>query len=253
MRDPEDLLKLCDDILAASRADQTEVVASATDSGLTRYANNIIHQNVYESDCQVTLRCVIGKRIGITSTNRMDGESLKAAVERACRMAEMSAENPEFVSLPEPTGWAIPEVKSWAPATVNCGPESRAQVVGEVLALAKSDGLSAFGAFTTGATTLAVRNSLGVSAAGTFSQAHLRTLVHGTDSSGFVERFSVDADQLDGQDVAATAIAKCKGSANPREVPPGDYTVILEQNAVADLLQYVAFFTFNALALQEGR
>jgi PmbA protein len=253
MRDPQELLKLCDDAIAASRADQTEVVASANDSGLTRYANNIIHQNVYESDCQVTLRCIVGKRIGITSTNRVDSESLKAAVERACRMAELSEENREFVSLPEPTGEAIPEVRSWTAATVNCGPESRAKVVGEVLASAKAEGLSAFGAFTTGATTVAVCNSLGVRAAGTFSEAHLRTLVQGSDSSGFVERFSVDVDELDGREVAATAIAKCRGSENPREVPPGEYTVLLEENAVADLLQYVAFFTFNSLTYQEGR
>ena len=253
MRDPQELLRLCDDAIAASRADQTEVVAYATDSGLTRYANNIIHQNVHESDCQITLRCVLGKRIGITSTNRVDAESLKAAVERACRIAEISEENRDFISLPEPTGEKIPEAKSSASATVDCGPEGRAKVVREVLGLTKAESLTAFGAFTTGATTLAVKNSLGISAAGTFTQAHLRTLVTGGDSSGFVERFSVDADELDGQDVAATAIAKCQGSASPREVPPGDYTVILEENAVADLLQYVAFYTFNSLAFQEGR
>ena len=50
---------------------------------LTRFANNIIHQNVAERDAEVTLRYFIGKQIGTASTNRLDQAGLDELVERA--------------------------------------------------------------------------------------------------------------------------------------------------------------------------
>jgi predicted Zn-dependent protease len=253
MRDPDELLKLCGTVIAESRADQTEVFATETDHSLTRYANNIIHQNVAESDCQATIRCVIGKRIGVASTNRVAPDELKAAAERACKMAELSAENADFVSLPGPEYGSPAAGPPPVEATLRCGPEERAKAVGEVIGVAKAEGCNAAGAYTIDRTAMAVRNSLGICAAGAFADAHLRTLMQGGDSSGFVDVYSPDAAEISGEQAARVAADKCRQSAHPREVPPGDYTVILEELAVAELLEYLGFYTFNALAFQEGR
>ena len=85
-----------------SGADQTEVVFLGEDSGLTRFANSYIHQNVAESNVELRVRTVFGKRIGVSSTNNLAEEAVRRAVDEASRIARLQPENPDFVSLPGP-------------------------------------------------------------------------------------------------------------------------------------------------------
>ncbi|MDO9068436.1 MAG: DNA gyrase modulator, partial [Deltaproteobacteria bacterium] len=88
--------------LSASRADQLEAVIMAEDSRLTRFANSYIHQNVSESNVLLSIRAVIGKKIGVASTNILTPEAIKRTVSQACQIASIQKENPDFVSLPAP-------------------------------------------------------------------------------------------------------------------------------------------------------
>ena len=45
---------------------------------MTRFANNYIHQNVAETNTQVSVRAVVGKKIGVASTNDLSDEALAA-------------------------------------------------------------------------------------------------------------------------------------------------------------------------------
>ena len=49
------------------------------------------------------------------------------------------------------------------------------------------------------------------------------------------------------------AVDKALRSRDPGAIEPGDYDVVLEEYAVAEMLDYLAFIGFGALALQEGR
>ncbi|MBV9616043.1 MAG: hypothetical protein JO031_11360, partial [Ktedonobacteraceae bacterium] len=70
-------------VLSYSQAEQTEVLYQGTESALTRFANNHIHQNVAERDAELHVRAVIDKKIGVASTNRLDDESLRRVTEQA--------------------------------------------------------------------------------------------------------------------------------------------------------------------------
>ncbi|MET8064454.1 metallopeptidase TldD-related protein, partial [Micromonospora sp. NPDC005313] len=50
---------------------------------------------------------------------------------------------------------------------------------------------------------------------------------------------------LDGTALGASAAAKARAAADPVELPPGHYEVVLEPAAVADLLQNLAWYGFN--------
>ena len=52
-------------VLASSKADQTELLLTGHDSSLTRFANNVIHQNVAETNAQIRVRVAFGKRVGV--------------------------------------------------------------------------------------------------------------------------------------------------------------------------------------------
>jgi predicted Zn-dependent protease len=58
---------------------------------------------------------------------------------------------------------------------------------------------------------------------------------------------------LDGAALGARAAAKARAGAQPVELPPGRYEVVLEPDAVADILQNLAYYGFNGKSYAEHR
>jgi len=243
--------RLLEKVLALSKADQTEVIFWSTDSALTRFANNIIHQNVTERQAAVTLRAVLGKRIGVASGNDITEAGLRRVVERAELIARYQVENPDFVSLPEP--FPVRSVAAVVPATLAFGPERRADVVGVLCRRAREKGLVASGALQVAVTEVAVANSLGVFAYHPQAMADINTVVMADSSSGYADFFGLDASQIDAEALAREAVDKALRSQNPVGLEPGEYPVILEEYAVNDILDFLGYLGFSATAVQEGR
>ena len=74
----------------------------------------------------------------------------------------------------------------------------------------------------------------------------------GGDSSGWAKASACDAAALDVPALAARSALKARASAQPRELAPGRYTVILEPAAVLDLIGQM-FGDFSATAIEDGR
>jgi PmbA protein len=246
-----EITRIAQTVLAASRADQTEVAVSATHSSLTRFANNYIHQNVEQTDVGVTIRAVIGQKIGIASSNEIDEEALRRLAAKAFDLAQHQRENEDFRSLPRPR--PVAGAAAFADATARCGPEERASVVAQICDAASRAGLTAAGAFQTAATEHAVANSLGVFARHRETQADINTVVMSETSSGYAARVSKDAGDIDGDAVAREAVDRALRGVDPRTVEPGVYEVILEPYAVADLLDFFSYLSFGALPYTEKR
>src|SRR5579871_6356411 len=102
MLEENDVQALLQKILGFSNATQTEVLFSGIDRSLTRFANNYIHQHVAETNQSVSVRAVLGTRIGVASTNKLEDESLREVVKRAIAIASVQPENPDFKSPPGP-------------------------------------------------------------------------------------------------------------------------------------------------------
>jgi predicted Zn-dependent protease len=250
MRGESELRRIAAATLAASDADQAEVLLYGVNAALTRFANNQIHQNVDEDDLIVQVRAVVGGRAGVASTNDTSQAGLEAVAARAAAFARLQPEG-EAVSLPSPR--PIARIDAFNPATAACGPEQRAHVVREICEAAKSAGLTAAGAFRIGVSELAVANTLGVWGYHRDATADINTVVFGADSSGHAERLSLDAGEIDGATIAAEAIEACRRGANPRAVEPGSYDVVLMPYAVADTLDFFASLSFGARAVEEKR
>ncbi len=248
--EPE-LKKIADRILSMSAADQTEVLLFANHSALTRFANSYIHQNVEQTNVEVSVRAVIGKKIGVAATNVLSDESLKGVAERAAMLARHQKENQDFQSLPQPA--PLPQVDAYVERTARCGPEERAAVVAQVCDAASRAGVTAAGAFRTSVGEAAVANSLGVFAYHLDTGADITTTMMSDSSSGHAERVAMDVGDIDGEGAAAEAIDKCLRSANPVSLEPGEYEVVLEEYAVTDILDFLAYLGFGAQAFQEKR
>jgi PmbA protein len=246
----EDALRLA----AAEGASQAEALVTAEDAALTRFANSEIHQNVAETNVQLNLRFVIGRRVGVASTGRLDPEGLRAVAEAAGRIARNVEENDGFASLPSP-GEPIPDLPAaYAVATAEATPELRAEGARAVIAAADAAGVTAYGSFATTTEAIAVANSLGIRAAGERTTSQLITVSMGPDGgSGYAESAAVDATTIDAGALGREAAEKARATANAVAVEPGDYPVVLEEYAVVDLLDMLGYLGFSALAVQEGR
>jgi predicted Zn-dependent protease len=251
MLGPDKVKEITNQILTMSKADQTEVIFTGTDSALTRFANSYIHQNVAESNTEVRVRVVYGKRIGVASGNDLTPEALKRTVDTARAIAMRQRESPDFKSLPAPQ--PIQNAEVFIERTAKFSPEQRAQIVGVLCKKAKAQNIVAAGAFSTNAFELAVANSLGVFAYHPYTVAEINTVMTADTGTGYAMFTNQDAGKVNAEAIADEAIGKAMRARYPETVEPGEYTVLLEEYAVNDLLDFLADLSFSALAVQEER
>ena len=120
MIEEKEARKLCEAVLERCTGAQAEVLLTVTDSALTRFANNIIHQNVAERDVELTLRYMLGKHIGTVTTNRSDDAALDELVANARLYAQASPEDPAYPGLPGPATYT--KVNAFDQPTETCSP-----------------------------------------------------------------------------------------------------------------------------------
>jgi PmbA protein len=251
MIEKEKVLDILEKGLKFSDAEQTELLLLEDDFYLTRFAENIIHQNVGKYDHTTFARTVLGKKIGLSSTNVLTEESIKKLIRDAKEIAQNQDEDPDFVSLP--TSAPASEVIGFYKDTYGFSPEDRAETVEKIVKSCKRENLFAAGAFEISTQAIAVVNSLGIRQYFKGTSAQLSLTVSQNSYSGWAQGLSRDVKKIDVDDLAQTAINRTLLSSNPIELPPGEYTVILEEAAVASLLLFLAFLGFGAKGFTEGR
>jgi len=90
-----------DRIRKFSSADENEVLFSGGKFALTRFANNIIHQNVAEENYNVSVRTVFAGRTARAATNKFDDESLRRVVEASEKLAKVQHPDPDLLPMPD--------------------------------------------------------------------------------------------------------------------------------------------------------
>lgn len=244
--------QITDHVFNLSSADQVEIVVMAYSSGLTRFAENRVHQNIARENIDISVRVVLEKKIGVARTNKSDDKSLKEVVEQAENIAKNQEPDRYFVTLPKPR--KVSSVDAFREATALFTPLHRVKIVGQIIKQIEKENLRAFGALETGAAEYAVANSLGVFLYHPMTTAEISVVAKDKqENSGFATQLSLDVDNLDMNKVTQTAIKKTILSKNPVEISPGRYTVVLEEQPVNEILNYMAYLAFGARAFHEKR
>ncbi len=238
--------------LGFATADETRVTIASGVRGNTRFAVNQISTAGDNYDVTITVRSVFGKRAAASTTNRVDDDALRAVVQTAERLARLAPEDPE--SVPELGPQQYEEARGYIDATANLDPPGRVTAVRRVTDPARAGGLSATGYIESNAGSFAVATSRGLFAYGRQTAASMTTTVRTPDGtgSGWAGAASNDFTKIDAAALGARAIDKARRSVNPVAVEPGNYTVILEPTAVANLVQLIAF-ALGARNADEGR
>ncbi len=247
---PAELRRIAERVFKLSEADETEVEISATTDALTRFANNTIHQNVAEQVIQISVRAVVDGRTARSSTNKRDDDSLRRAAECASSLARCQPPAPDL--LPLLGKLKIPIVKRFHEATASATPQDRARAVTRVVRLAAQNKQTAAGIFSTGAVESVLANSRGYFAHYEQTRAEFSITILEENSSGWAKANAPDVRDIDPDALAARASQKAAASREPRELPAGRYTTILEPAAVLDLVGFL-FYDFAGTAVQDQR
>ena len=237
--------------LGFSTAEEADCYLSVQEQGLTRFANNAIHQNVSHSDAQLHIRATVGKRLGRAVTNDLSDEGLAKAVEQARQNAALMPEDPDFPGLPAPA--EVPSVNAYDEPTACYGPEERAEVVAMVCREAHASSLTASGAYRTGAQETAVASTKGIHAYHASTSAGLIITAMSDTSSGWAKGGSWRVSDIDAGALAVEAIDKALRGRNPQTIEPGNFTVVLDHYAVDDILAALSLYGMSAQAVQERR
>lgn len=238
-------------IFGFSNADETEVILSATDGAITRFSNNVITQNVAQKNSVVTIRAITGKRAGRATTNKFDDDSLKAIVDAAQRMARCQKRDLEL--LPLIGSQSYRPVQTHVGETALMGPKERAVCIAFLAEGCRRKKFQAAGIFSNGEEAVGLANSKGVFAFQKLTGATFSATVTAGDGSGWAEGTDKDVNQIDVPRLSKTALEKAEKSQGPRDIKPGDYTVVLEPAAVAEFLLFMAWEAFGGLNFVEGR
>lgn len=236
-----------------SSADEVEAIIAGGRSALTRFANNTIHQNVSEEGYVVSIRVAMNGKTARATTNLIDDESLRRAVESAQQIARVQEPDGDLLPVPEP-GEAkdVQSVQRHFETTAAITPEDRAQAVDQIVAVAKKYKQTTAGIYSTSESMEALLNSRGLKKVHRQTSSEVSITMLAEDSSGWQKANSPNVANLDPKRLAEIAAEKASRSARPREVFPGKHTVVLEPAAVLDLLGFM-FFDFGGTALLEQR
>lgn len=231
-------------------AGETEVHVDETADSLTRFANNAIHQNVAEHGLNVSIRTVADGRTARATTNKIDDDSLRAAIQASLSLAHSRPRDPHL--LPMPGKQRYRKVNRFVNATATLTPEDRARAVKRACDLAIENGQVAAGIFSSGQTQSAVGNSRGLFAAHRETHATFSITMQENAAASWAKANAADVRGFDPQKLAERASEKAHMVVDPREIQPGRYTVILEPAAVLDLVGFL-FYDFAATALEDKR
>jgi predicted Zn-dependent protease len=248
----KNLEKVCEKIFRLAKGVQCEVLAEAADGALTRFADNVISQNVASSSVYYSVRLLDGGRTAKVNFNQHDDAALRRAVLSGLETLRNQKRDPALLPLPKPA--ALREGPAlYSRNTAELSPDYRAKKAAELVTACRRASQIAYGTFENGVKQYAVANNLGVLARHRESYATYSITVRDRDGFGWAEYPAFDAARIPFAALNETARAKAAAGRRPRDIKPGKYTVVLEPQAAADLLSHLAVYGFDGQIYNEGR
>jgi predicted Zn-dependent protease len=238
---------------AAAKGADVRADVRRTRSANVRFAKNEMTTSGESDEMTVSVAIALGKRQAWTSTNQTDRTSIKALVERALAMAKLAPEDPETMPLLPPQTY-VQAPSSYDEKLAAMAPNDRAAIAVRAIAAGDREKVQIAGFFSRDARDHAVRSSTGLTARHRDTEAQYTVTARTPDAtgSGWAGRELHRAADLDDAALSRTAIEKAIRSATPRPVPPGKYTVILEPQAVSEMMAYLVG-SMNLRSADEGR
>jgi len=205
-------------------------------------------------DAKVIVRALLDGAEGVSFTNDLSDEGLSRACQQAIETAKVSPASDTRPMLPGPEeAGTVSELEAWDEAIAIGDPQEENQVLGLALEAARGQGATLAGILGRRASARAVVNSRGLRRSGRSTYAHARFIATCGEGSGHGGKLVGRASELDLPALAEKAARVAKAASDPVSLPAGRYDVVLEPEAVIELLEWFSGIAFGARAWEEGR
>lgn len=243
---------ICEKVLGFVKADDAEVMLNGENYSHLRFAANTFTTSGYREDAGVGVNVWIDQKKGSASGNGLDADSLQSLVKQAEEMARVSPVDEEY--LPTIGRQTYKPTSGFVGATVGVALDERAKAIGAVIGECEKTKVVGAGFHQARGAVEASATKHGNFYYGRSSVASLAVTARTPDGtgSGYFRRNHFDVARLNTARVGHEAVQKALRSRQPKPLGPGVYTVILEPQAVADLLGTLRF-AFDARRTDEGR
>jgi len=240
-------------VVKLSRADTIGVSLGGGYTGNIRFAANRISTSGGVTNSQLVVQSGYGPKHAVVTTSDFSPAGLERAVRQSEAIAKLAPDDPEDMPLLPPQQYT--NVDAYFDTTANLTPADRAAAAHTAIDAARRAGdLAAAGFIVAGSGYSAIASNTGMYAYFPSTSANYQLTVRTNDGtgSGWAGADHPDWRQIDFKAVSDRAIEKARASRNPVAIEPGRYTVILEPQAVGDLVQLLAF-ALDARSADEGR
>lgn len=243
------LLGVLSKLVKRAKADGVSVCAHAKSRRVFRFAYDAIHQDLLQEGINITVKIIRDGRIGIASVETLDPHSLSRCVRSASAIATHSPKQKELPAFP--VKHRIRTKQDYCSTTAHISPATCVASLKHLFHLCQGVGATLAGSMVTGEDEFAVANSAGVSsyAASTVAGAKLVTMYR--KLSGYASGTHRDVDRLDLKRLLRRSLTQSLREEEPVTLPLGTYEVILEPEAVAELVNWLGYTAFGAKSVQE--
>lgn len=238
--------KLCKELKSG---EELEIIYFSTQECLTRFANNVITQNIEQKENAVTLRLKKGKKVLNLTSNSVNFEPLKNLIKRGRDTIEYINDVPDLPDLSGPQEYKRvppPDTK-----IVTFGPEDRASIVGQTISISIRNDCEANGTVSNKIETLFIGNSNNLYAYFENAFFTYRYIPKYKDVTSFNSFSATSLEKFNIEKITQHAIELAKQGINPQEAEEGTYTVIFSGDAVANFLEFLTWFGFNTKNIYE--
>jgi predicted Zn-dependent protease len=244
--------KLAEKVIGLSTFPDCQVTITASEQAYTRFANNGITTASLNLRHTVTIAVARDGKAGVMTVNDLDDGSLRAAVKKAEELAAIAPPNPERLTPLGPQEY--PTVNDYDERTANARSPEMIPHVKTIIDYALRQKQVAAGLIERSRRINAIANKAGLFGYHDSADSQLTTTLRMPDgsSSGWAGQPSTKLSDIDSAKLAATASEKCARWKNPQKIEPGNYTVVLEPTAAADIVRLMAG-AFSARNTEEGR
>ena len=243
---------LIDKILSYSKADETSVTLNGSRTGNIRYARNTVSTNGETDNLTFSVTSVYGKRSGTATGNEFDDAAVERTVRRSEEVARLAPENPEYLPAlgPQQYGQGI----NYAEGTAKIDPVTRVEAALASINACLATNTTAAGYLEDSTGFMAIGNNRGLFGYNQRTDGEFTVTARTADGkgSGYGVSYFTDAARLDTKGATEVAIQKALASKEAKEVKPEKMTVILEPQAVHDLLTFL-LSAMDARSADEGR
>ncbi len=240
----------------AVKMSKAESIHVMLDDGTTtnlRFADNRVTTAGRVGDTSLVVISAFGPKHAAVQTNDMSDEGMRRAVASSEALAHLAPDDPE--AMPELGPQEFKASDAYFPSTAEASADARARAAMTALEPARAAGdLKAAGYLEVRGRSYAIGNNKGLFGHHPYSTANYTLTVRTNDGtgSGWAGAEVNDWAQMDFAALGHHAIDKARLSRTPVAVEPGRYTVVMEPQAVGDLVQLIGGY-IGAREADEGR